>query len=739
MNKFAGLARMVVVLGAALTFESQALTLGRLKVLTPLGQPLLAEIDVPDLSQEEANTLRIGVATPDAFRTAGLEFNPLVSNLGITGKRRTDGRAYLEIKSVQPINEPFLDLVLELSWATGRMMRDYTLLLDPPVAGQMPLVTPTTTLPVQTNAPPIAAAQLPAPQAVPAPAPSTIVVKTAEAPAAIAIPTSTPLAKPATALKSKKKIKVVRGDTAAALARANLSDGISLDQMLVAMLRSNPDAFVDGNVNRLKAGAVLEIPEGADASNIKITDAKASLKTQAVDFQEYRKKLAQNAVVTESAPKREAAGKVTASVVDKKPNVSTPDKLTLEKPKADPAVTKAPSLPSAEEKLAADLAKQANAARTAELEKNIADLKNVAVTTAVPPAPQIAPAAPVAVVSAPVQTPVAQPKPPTTQSAADSFANSPYLLPVTGGIAALLGGAFLWFRNKRRKQNSAKSPLTEFNVEGMHTRQLSDTIFGQIGGARVNTQEEAANAATMVLTPTQLAEPSVSPSDVDPVAEADVYLAYDRDVQAEEILKEAMRTMPERLDIDEKLLEIYAKRGDLRAFESVATALHSKSETRSPNWTQVCDWAKNIGSTLPIFAVPGAAFSVADFPATQQSAYTNNSLTFRAATPLVSELPPDPTPAPPPQTDGFINFDMSALSLDFPPRTPVSQPVAQPVITQAQIAIDTNELEDPKLALAEEYLSIGDKAGARALIEEVIAMGDTANAQKALAMLANLG
>jgi pilus assembly protein FimV len=123
-----------VVLCTGLTHlgEAQALALGRIMVQSALGEPLKAEIDVPDINTDEAASLRVGLASGDAFRAAGMDFNAALSSLQITLQRRANGSAYLRLTSTRPVNEPFVDLIVEANWASGRIVRDYTLLLDPP-------------------------------------------------------------------------------------------------------------------------------------------------------------------------------------------------------------------------------------------------------------------------------------------------------------------------------------------------------------------------------------------------------------------------------------------------------------------------------------------------------------------------------------------------------------------------------------------------------------------------------
>ena len=157
--------------------------LGRLTVQSALGQPLRAEVEVTALSREEAASLNARLAPPDAFRQAGLEFNAALSSLRFAIDRRNDGRTFVRISSIQPINEPFVDLLVELNWATGKFVREYTFLLDPPELRQGREVVEGGNVQQAPVVPPAVASVRPTPGAQPAPAAS-------EAPASTPAPSA---------------------------------------------------------------------------------------------------------------------------------------------------------------------------------------------------------------------------------------------------------------------------------------------------------------------------------------------------------------------------------------------------------------------------------------------------------------------------------------------------------------------------------------------------------------------
>ncbi|MGZ5847997.1 MAG: type IV pilus assembly protein FimV, partial [Ramlibacter sp.] len=123
------------------SFDAQALALGRVTVQSSLGEPLRADIELPEITADEAASLRASIASPAAFQTQGMEFNSALSGVQVSLQRRSDGRYFLRLTGDRPVNEPFVDVVLETTWSSGRIVRDFTMLFDPPALrqGQQPL------------------------------------------------------------------------------------------------------------------------------------------------------------------------------------------------------------------------------------------------------------------------------------------------------------------------------------------------------------------------------------------------------------------------------------------------------------------------------------------------------------------------------------------------------------------------------------------------------------------------
>ena len=605
-----------------------ALGLGRLVVQSSLGEGLRAEIDVSSLTPDEAANLKVKIASPDAYKAAGVDYNAVLPGTQVVLQRRADGRPYLKISSDRVVQEPFVDVILELTWNTGRLVREYTLLIDPPTTRTAQPAAPPTPA-VASAVPPATAARPVAPR----PAPET---RSAAPPKAAPAPAPVPAAeagKPAAAA-GESTYTVKSGDTLSRIASGAKPQGVSLDQMLVALFRGNADAFVGNNMNRLKAGAVLNLPDADAAKGVPTTEARQIIQAQSADYQAYRERLASGVAMAEgTAPaSRQASGKVQAEVADRKqPAAATPDKLTLSKGGAS-AKASAP-----EDKLSKEREAKDAATRTAELKKNVDELKqlaeaakaasapasarpaapiatlpasaaapaaaaSVAVAMAAPPAPAASP------VAAPASAPALAPKPASAIAAAspppaveepsliDSLLDDPMALGGGALVLALLGGFGVYRYVKRGRKDSGETSFLESRLQ-------PDSFFGVSGGQRIDTREGPASGAPSSMSYSLSQLDAIG--DVDPVAEADVYLAYGRDLQAEEILKEAMRGAPDRMAIRTKLLEVYAKRRDAKGFEALALQLFHLTRGEGDDWAKAQELGQQIDPENPLYKPGG--------------------------------------------------------------------------------------------------------------------------------------
>ena len=662
---------------ALATSHASALGLGRLAVQSSLGDALRAEIDITSLTPEEATNLRVRIAPPESYRAAGIDYNAVLPGTQAVLARRADGRPYLRLTSDRAVQEPFVDVILELTWSSGRLVREYTLLFDPPnnrnLASSAPIPVPAAASPMAAAPPAPGSASTavsPPTSAAPRPAP-------AAAPTALPIPRSTPLPPTAAqqpAAEARKSInasadeyRVRGGDSLSRIASQTLRPGVSLDQMLVSLYRGNAQAFVDNNMNRLKSGVVLTVPSAEAVKSTTQAEAKQIIQAQSADFGAYRQRLASGVPEAKvEGTARQATGKVQSTVEDKKTAAApTPDKLTLSKGAASAKAS------AAEDKISREKETKDAADRVAELSRNVEALKKlsgaaaasaaalkpaptVAAAPSATPAPAPAPAPPAAAATAgsgsgvtvpvlgpavtappasavaaapmpaPDPVPVASSAPPAKiaeaslpkagASAAVATApksdpssierpglisslleDNPLALAAGGGLLAALLGFGVYKLRRRSKSESGETSFLESRLQ-------PDSFFGASGGQRIDTREPSGSSSSMSYSLSQLD----AIGDVDPVAEADVYLAYGRDLQAEEILKEAMRSTPERLAIRTKLLEVYAKRRDIKGFESLAIQLFGLTRGEGVDWARAQELGQQVDPDNALYQTGGA-------------------------------------------------------------------------------------------------------------------------------------
>lgn len=295
--------------------------LGKLSLTSALGQPLSAEIDVVTTNKEEVPSLRAGIASREAFAQAGIHYETFFSTIKVSVESRVNGNPYIKLSSPQAINDPFLNLLVELNWASGRILREYAVLLDPAESPSKQIATPS----IPTTVAPVVAA--PSKEA-----PATLDDASSKKAASIKTPKSAKNISETRALQTTGTYgPVAPGDNLSAIARQVLPAGVDLNQMLVALYRANRDAFIAGNMNLLKVGAVLTIPEKGEADAIDKGSASSEIRMQVVDWHNYRSRLASSSRVPSSqrAIRQSDQGKITTRIDKPMTNTSESPKEVL--------------------------------------------------------------------------------------------------------------------------------------------------------------------------------------------------------------------------------------------------------------------------------------------------------------------------------------------------------------------------------------------------------------------------
>ena len=484
---------------SAWVLPAAALDLGRLQILSGIGEPLRAEIEVAQASPEELRTLRAQLASPGAFSQAGMEFNPALNGVTASLQNRPNGTPVITLNGRAPIQENFIDLILEAQTSSGKLTHNYALLLNsvsdrlarssstPASANspQLPVVPPLVQpipaaaaplRPVETSASPnplnatsveLNARNIPVYRFAPVdntqtPRPQPSASETNASTAALRAPAvqARPKGNEPSRETGDRSIKVRPGDTASRLAIRYLGGQASLDQMMLAMLKANPDAFIQGNVNLVKAGAVLQIPDLDEATQIPRDEARKTVIAQTNEFAEYARRLAKSPLLVDSKNSRSMSGTVTAEPAKPAPAALQQDKLTLSKSSV--------SANAADAKLASEREAKDTSDQLAALNKNLKDLEALAQNPASANTASASNTPSAAAVPTVPSTPSAQTSPPSQaptstmpgSSLQDLSENKQLWAWAAGLLAAILLVAF-WMRRKSAEPESIYAPSYE--------------------------------------------------------------------------------------------------------------------------------------------------------------------------------------------------------------------------------------------------------------------------------------
>ena len=649
---------------------ASAAGLGGINVTSSLGQPLKAEIELVSVGKEDKTTLRAKLASVDAYKNAGIEFPYNLPKPRFQIEEGSGGAQYVKVTTLQPVNEPFVTLLVELSWSSGKLLREYTFLLDPvdykpeqpkteelkpilavpavapapaPVAVSEPVAAETLAeQPVATEAAsaPAAAAAVaesavaaaPAAEAAPVEqAPAEQALAPASAPAAASAIEVTPVTQDALSkeealaeaapVAAPEHITVVRGDTLAKIAAQIKPANVSLERMLVALYRENAGEFDGHNMNRIRAGKILTIPQSDAVKMLPQADAEEEVRAQAADWNVYRQKLAAARTArAEREGKQEAAGKISTAVTDKATASKEPAKEVLKLSKGEAPNDKAVGggkssaqdkvMAKEEDAIAKGKALKEAQERTAILEKNVQDMKRLAELKK-EAAPVSAPAAAVAMdavsaVQAASAPAPAKPKPKVVApkvveqpSLVDQLLDEPLYMAGAAAVVLALGGlGFVVARRGKqggKKAAAKKSDKDKLEDEGSATGRMASPVA----------PSPETGDFTSTSTPTATPVASAESEEVDPIGEADLFLTFGRDAQAEEVLKEALKKNPNNNPVKLKLLSIYASRKDANAFYSYAREIKESGDTTA--WEQSAAMGRELDPGNPFYGGDASA------------------------------------------------------------------------------------------------------------------------------------
>lgn len=618
---FRKLSLAVAISGLLSPVGVHALGLGDIHLGSALNQRLNAEISVHLARTEELDDIKIELASPEAFARAGIGRPFLLSSLRFSPVQNSDGETIIAVTSKEPIREPFLNFLVEVNWPKGRLVREYTVLLDPPVIVQRraaPIDTPVVTPQLRATAP---------------------ATGTMESSGA------------------REYGPVVAEDTLWNIASRMRAEGESVEQVMMALLDNNSGAFIHNNINRLKRGSILRLPASGDVLSLDRKQARSDFLAQTNQWRD------QNSVTASSinemppaAPTSDRGAKVQDHL-----KLASASKTAAESDAVEGSANRSASLNVLEQELilvreANEVVRQEGAqlrTRVGELEDQLQDIQRLLtlrndqlaqiqngqqqdvqpvessleaiveeapleitvpaaveeVVQEIQPAVQLEQAEPETPVTVepeemveaapveeaapyqPEEQPVVAVKPvkqPPAPSMVDTVMGNPALMAAGGGVVALLLGIAV-FIIRRRKSTEAE---------------FAESILVAPQGTAVDGSSDADLAPASTDETSLLSD--FSPSDidalqdetgeVDPLSEADVYVAYGRYQQAEELIQQAIEKDDDRIELKFKLLEIYYSIQNKSAFTELAQRLANEgAENKNPQaWAQVVSMGQEL-------------------------------------------------------------------------------------------------------------------------------------------------
>lgn len=754
-------AKLRLSLAVALALASSpllALGLGQIEVKSKLSQPLLAEIPIVSSSPGEVESMSVTLASPDAFARVGLERpNFLAANLEFSVGRNARGESVIRVTTSDKVNDPYLSFLIEADWGSGKLVREFSVLLDPPYLAPAPRaqVRTATVAPVSVGASPTTVAPLPSSAA-------STAAPAVSANAAVPGPAST------AQVAGDRFGPVVSGQTLSQIASSLRPADVGLNQMMVALLRANPDAFIDDNVNQLKRGAILRIPGATEAIALSAAEAAAIVREQTESWQQAREpqlqplESAATPVATntnkptaadarlrivppagdaasatqsginaggsgselraELSRSREELAVRDAEIKDLRGRVGELEKLSgssaeLLKLKDSELAALQQRLKDLQAEQAAQAAKAAQAERdekaaavaaTAATAAAAAKIDNAAPADADKPTPTPAETTPTALPAAlpdkpataekPVITPEVAPVPAQPEPETPSLLSQPLVL---GGGALLVVGLLSWLMLGRGRGKDKPKPKAG-GKRGSDAGALAASI-------------EALRAA---------------PDDADATADADQDdSVYDRLRE----LRATVAARPDQLETHLALLRYHYAHGEADAFEDAATdMLPHVADPNGPQWKEACALGRALCPDSSLFD-PHVSMIASDDAPVQYAAddadltHADHAADTDEFAQALAELDPGNQP----------HVAVDSVWQDAP-----TEPAPAHQDDDTSIGYEESAGDDAiatKLDLAQAYLDIGDGEAARALLDEVLAEGSDQQRLRAQRLLSDIG
>lgn len=586
------------------------LGIGDIELHSALNQNLKAEISLVVSQDENISDIRVNLASPAKFEEAGIPHTIFLSKIQFEPIVKPDGSVVIQLSSKEALREPFLDFLVEVSWAKGNLYREFTVLVDPPATYQQETVL------VASN--------------------SEYAGQTAD----------TGIPSPSVADQSIKNRfqtpgeygPTVKNDTLWEIAEKNITDpGISVEQMVMAIYKANPHAFYQDNVNALMAGEKLQIPDNSTILKLSRKQAREEFSQQT---NEWRGRVAppvasETSVAEVEAPEQSSQLKLLAPA---ETEINQQDVVAAGETDAD-AKTEAKPVEETAETGGSGQDFQEIQARLDKLEQQLtamqellalkdqqlaalqtqnagSDLQSDADRVATQVIAQqslnkTVESAEMARTEEPLQQPV---KPVQANLPRPSQGIDPYYLVVGSvGSTLMLVLGWLWWRERKLEEDATESMFASSSeiVLPETEEDLSIPVINDNSSYDVGTVGESSFLSEFI--PDDFDALEGNQNEVDPISEADVYLAYGRYQQAEELIRQAIEDQPDRNECKLKLLEIYYAEENKNAFEGYVQELaESGKKEDTAFWSKVTEMGSDLSPESELFSADAFVDSQAD-------------------------------------------------------------------------------------------------------------------------------